>query len=60
MVDQQTIAAIARAVLAARTAAEIDAIAAEHAAELAALRETDRGAAVCLSGVFTRKRKELK
>ena len=45
---------------AARTVAEIDAIAAEHAAELAALRETDRGAAVCLSGVFKRMREKLK
>lgn len=60
MSDQATISAIALAVLAARTVAEIDAIAAEHAAELAALRETDRGAAVCLSGVFKRMREKLK
>lgn len=60
MTNFPTTDAIARAVLAARTVAEIDAIAAERAAELSALRETDRGAAVCLSGVFTRRRKELK
>lgn len=54
-----TIDAIARAVLAARTEAEIDAIAERHRETLAALRETDRGAAVCLSGVFQRRRKEL-
>lgn len=60
MTDPQTITTIARAVLAARTVAEIDAIATERAAELAALRETDRGAAVCLSGVFKRKREEAR